>query len=133
MSLSATGEVVQWEGAGDAVVKPLPSYVFVDANSTVKVGAIVEMDRIAEDPKESSIRCSEPLQSRVCSVELLLHEGAGRKMPVRALLVAIGGGFIACHHCTGHCRSCVMWCDQSSKGPSNPPYHISAVPRAAFM
>jgi hypothetical protein len=49
MSPSAVGEVVQWEGAGgNAVVKPLPSRVFIDTDPTIEVGSIVEMDRVAK-------------------------------------------------------------------------------------
>ena len=59
MSPLAVGEVVQWEGArGNTVVKPLPFLVFVDTNPAVKVGAIVEMDCVAEYPEEPSIRTS---------------------------------------------------------------------------
>jgi hypothetical protein len=79
MSPPTVGEVVQWEGArGDAVIKPLPFCIFGDTDPTVKVGAIVEMDCVAEDPEESSIRSRKPLQSRVRIAELLLREGAGR-------------------------------------------------------
>ena len=112
MSPLAVGEVVQWEGArGNAVVKPLPSCIFIDTDPTIEVGAIVEMDHVAEYPEESLIRDSELLQSRVRVAELFLHEGAGRKMTVRTLYVAIGGGLVAHHRCTGRCRSSVMWCD----------------------
>jgi hypothetical protein len=39
-------------------VKPLPSLVFVDTDPAVKVGAIVEMDGVAENPKEPLVRTS---------------------------------------------------------------------------
>jgi hypothetical protein len=73
------------------------------------VGAIVEMDRVAEFPEESSICGHELLQSRVRIGELLHREGAGRRMPKRTLHIAIGGGVIAHHHCTGRCRSPGTW------------------------
>jgi len=82
-------------------MKPLPSCVFVDTNPTIEVGAIVEMDRVAEYPEEFSICGSQPLQSSARVAELLLREGAGHRMPLCALHVTIGGGVVARSRCTG--------------------------------
>jgi hypothetical protein len=86
VSPSAVGEVVQWQGASsNTIIKPLPLCTLGSTNPTVKVGSIIEMDGIAKDIKELPIRCSEPLQLRVCSMELLLCEGVGHEVPVHAL------------------------------------------------
>jgi hypothetical protein len=83
------------------------------------------MDRVAEDPEESSIRGRELLQSRVRVAELLLREGAGRRVPMCTLHVAIGGSVVAHRRCTGRYRSSVAQHDRSSNGPSNHPSRIS--------
>jgi len=98
---------------------------FVDTDPTVEVGTIVEMNPVAKYPEELSIRGREPLQSRVRVAELLLREGAGRRMPMRTLHVAIGGSIVARRRCTGRSRSSVARSDQSSNGPSNHPSRIS--------
>jgi hypothetical protein len=135
LSPSTVREVVQWEEArGNAVVKPLPFCVLGDTDSTVEVGSIVEMDRVAKDPEESSIRGGKPLQSRVRSMELLLREGVGHEVPVHALHVTTGGGCITRRRCTGLGRRCIAWCNHYiSNGPSNPPPVSAAVPWAEFV
>ena len=70
-------------------------------------------------------RSSQLLQTRVSSMELLLREGAGHRMPTCTLHVAVGGGFAPCPCCTSRCWSYVVWCNYSSGGPSNHPYRIS--------
>ena len=127
VSPSAVGEVVQWEGArGDAVVEPLPLCVFIDADPTVEVGAIVQMDGVSEDPKEPSIGSRDPLQMRVSFAKLLLREDAGHEEPECTLYVTVGGRCGTHHRCTGRCRRCVTWCDvKNSGGPSNHPRRTS--------
>ena len=73
MSPLTVGEVIQWEGArGDAVIKLLPFCIFIDTDPTINVGAIGEMDHVAEYPEELLIHGHEPLQSRVRIAELPL-------------------------------------------------------------
>ena len=94
---------------------------FVDNDPTVEVGSIGEKDPGAKYPAEGLIRGRVLLQSRVYVMELFLREGAGRGVRVRTLYVAIGGGVVARHHCSGRSRSSDARCIQSSNGPTTPP------------
>ena len=93
----------------------------VDNDPTVEVGSIGEKDPGAKYPAEGLIRGRVLLQSRVYVMELFLREGAGRGVRVRSLYVAIGGGVVARHHCSGRSRSSDARCIQSSNGPTTPP------------
>jgi hypothetical protein len=133
VSPSAIGEVVQRQGAGgDTVIKPLPLCILSGTNPTIKVDSIIEMDGITEDPKELPICGGEPLQLWVCSMELLLHEGAGHEVPMCSLHVAAGRECIPFRHCTGHGSGCVS---HASSPPTAPPSTLpvsAAVPRVEF-
>jgi hypothetical protein len=96
------------------------------------VGSIAEMACVAEDPKELSIRGSEPLQSKVSSMELLLHEDVGHKVPMHTLHVASSGGCITHRHCTGHCRRCIAWCNHNISPPAPPPMSAT-IPWVEFV
>jgi hypothetical protein len=126
VSPSAVGEVVQWQGAGgNTVIEPLPLCILNSTNPTIKVGSIIEMDGIAKDPKELPIRGGEPLQSRVCFMELLLCEGAGHEVPVCSLHVAPSRGCVPFQRCTGHGKGCICTCILTSYGPSIRPARVS--------
>jgi hypothetical protein len=126
VSPSAIGEVVQWQGAGGNMVRePLPLCILSGTNPTVEVGSIIEMDGIAKDPKEPPIRGGEPLQLRVCFMELLLREGVGHEVPVRSLHIVASRGCIPFHRCTGCGSGCVCTCILTSYGPSIRPARVS--------
>ncbi len=126
VSPPAVGEVVQWQGtSSDTVVRPLPLCILGSTNPTIEVGSIIEMDGVAKYPDEPPIRDSEPLQSRVCLFELLLHEGTGQGLPMHALHVAVSRGCVSQHSCIGHGIGCVTQRSVISNGPSNHPTRVS--------
>jgi hypothetical protein len=126
VSPSAIGEVVQWQGAGsNTVIELLPLCILSGTNPTIKVGSIIEMDGIAEDPKKPPIHGGEPLQLRVCFVELLLCEGVGHEVPVHSLHVAAGRGCVPFHRCTLQGSGCKCTCNLTSYGPSIHPARFS--------
>jgi hypothetical protein len=83
------------------------------------------MDGIAEDPKEPPIRGREPLQLRVCSIELLLCEGSGHEVPMRTLHVAAGRGCAPLHSSTGFGSGCKCTRILTSYFPSIHPACVS--------
>jgi hypothetical protein len=126
VSPAAIGEIVQWQGAcGDAVVKLLPLCIFSGTNPTIKMGSIVEMDCIAKESEELPIRSGEPLQSWVCLVELCFHEGAGQRVPMHASHKAASKRGVSLWCNSGRGRSCIIWRDHISNGPSSLPTYVS--------
>jgi hypothetical protein len=61
VSLSAVGEVVQWQGAGgDMVIEPLPLCILSGTNPTIKVGSIIEwmvLPKIPRSRQSMAVSC----------------------------------------------------------------------------